>query len=621
MKIKTLTLVGLFSLSFLFCSWGQENKYLDSLLIEYRRQANDTVRVNTLQKLYSYYLNFQLDSARKYNQEKMQLSLQLNFKKGIGYAHMNAGVLAAYSGKIDSAMSQYSKAKVVFREIEDYRMEAWALKNIATCEHEKGNQNKALQILDEAFEVYNKSESSPDGLALFYGLKANIHHNKGNYKIATAETIKQLKIVENIDGIAKAGALYQLGGLASSQGHYENAIKYLLESAEVYKKVNDKTFELQSLIDIGWNYNALKNYQKAIEHLEKCRPVAEEQDDPWMTESLIRTLGAAYIGQNRIDEGIILLLEAVDLAKTMEVEDKVMEGYNQLGYAYYKKENYRKAISYFDQIITEIDSTNSKGSLSYAYFKRSESYERLKNYKLALEDFKKFNTLKDTVYNVAKSQQIEELNTIYETEKKEQQIAFQEKEITVLEQEAKISNQQRWLLGGGMSLSILALGFGFYGFRQKSRRNQLEKDKVEAELAFKKKELTTHALHLAKKNEVLENVKLKAKDLKLQGDTKGYQELIKTINFDQQDDKNWESFTQYFEQVHKDFAKNVKNKYPDVTKNELRFMALLKMNMSSKEIATILNISPDGIKKARQRLRKKMALTPEISLENTVLAI
>ncbi|MGD1945089.1 MAG: helix-turn-helix transcriptional regulator [Croceivirga sp.] len=126
---------------------------------------------------------------------------------------------------------------------------------------------------------------------------------------------------------------------------------------------------------------------------------------------------------------------------------------------------------------------------------------------------------------------------------------------------------------------------------------------------------------MAKKNEVLENVKRKAKDLKAQGDAKGYQELIKTINFDQHDDKNWESFTQYFEQVHNDFAINVKKRYPEVTKNELRFMALIKMNLSSKEIATILNISTDGIKKARQRLRKKMGLSPNDSLENSVMTI
>ena len=132
---------------------------------------------------------------------------------------------------------------------------------------------------------------------------------------------------------------------------------------------------------------------------------------------------------------------------------------------------------------------------------------------------------------------------------------------------------------------------------------------------------TSPGLHLAKKNEVLENVKEKAKALKDKDGVSGYQELIKTINFDQQDDKNWESFTQYFEQVHKNFASDAKKRYPDISKNELRFMALLKMNLSSKEIATILNISADGIKKARQRLRKKMGLTPQDSLENTVLSI
>jgi DNA-binding CsgD family transcriptional regulator len=154
------------------------------------------------------------------------------------------------------------------------------------------------------------------------------------------------------------------------------------------------------------------------------------------------------------------------------------------------------------------------------------------------------------------------------------------------------------------------------------KRNILERQRIEAELAFKKKELTSHALHLAKKNEVLEGLKQKAQ--KLRNSKKGdsaYQELIQAINFDQQDDRNWENFTQYFEQVHKDFSANVKARYPEVTKNELRFMALLKMNMSSKEIATILNISADGIKKARQRLRKKLELKPEDSLEATVLTI
>ena len=158
-----------------------------------------------------------------------------------------------------------------------------------------------------------------------------------------------------------------------------------------------------------------------------------------------------------------------------------------------------------------------------------------------------FMVYKDSMFNTSKSRQIEELRAIYDTEKKEQQIALQEKEITVLEQQKKISTQQKLLLGGGLLLSLL----GFYSLHQKLKRNKLEKEKLDTELAFKRKELTTHALHLAKKNEVLEGLKQKAEELKVNdASNKGYQQLIHTINFDLQDDNNWENFARYFEDVH-----------------------------------------------------------------------
>ena len=120
----------------------------------------------------------------------------------------------------------------------------------------------------------------------------------------------------------------------------------------------------------------------------------------------------------------------------------------------------------------------------------------------------------------------------------------------------------------------------------------------------------------------MEGLKQKAQELKEHEQSKtGYQQLIRTINFDLQDDNNWENFSRYFEEVHKDFNRNVKTKYPEVTANELRLMALLKMNLSSKEIANILNISPEGIKKARYRLRKKLDITTEESLQDIVLNI
>lgn len=130
------------------------------------------------------------------------------------------------------------------------------------------------------------------------------------------------------------------------------------------------------------------------------------------------------------------------------------------------------------------------------------------------------------------------------------------------------------------------------------KRNKISREKLDASLEFKEKELTTHALHLAHKNEVLLDLKSQLKGLKSEGNnSRNYQNVINTINLDINNDNNWEQFKNYFEDVHKDFNAKVMRNYPEVSANDLRLMSLLKMNLSSKEIANILNISTEGVKK------------------------
>jgi len=309
---------------------------------------------------------------------------------------------------------------------------------------------------------------------------------------------------------------------------------------------------------------------------------------------------------------------SAELLEFTKNEAGILQNQNLIGNIYHLSGQSKKAVPYYDKVISVADSLGLKLLLSDSYSYRSDAYLGIKDYQRALEDYKKHSAVKDSIFNSEKSQQIEELRAIYDTEKKEQQIALQEKEITVLEQKAKVSTLQRILMGIGLLSALIV----YYALRQKMKRNKLEKEKVDAELEFKKKELTTHALNLARKNETLENLKLKAQELKEKENAgAGYNQLIRSINFDLQDDNSWQNFSRYFEEVHKDFNSNIKTKYPEVTSNELRLLALLKMNLSSKEIANILNISPEGIKKARYRLRKKLDLTTEDSLQDLVLSL
>jgi DNA-binding CsgD family transcriptional regulator len=94
---------------------------------------------------------------------------------------------------------------------------------------------------------------------------------------------------------------------------------------------------------------------------------------------------------------------------------------------------------------------------------------------------------------------------------------------------------------------------------------------------------------------------------------------IKLLNENAQLDEDWEQFSQYFDQVHEDFLKRLRDAYPQLTPKDQRLCTYLKMNLSTKEIAPLLNISVRGVEISRYRLRKKMDLPTEINLNEFMM--
>ena len=97
--------------------------------------------------------------------------------------------------------------------------------------------------------------------------------------------------------------------------------------------------------------------------------------------------------------------------------------------------------------------------------------------------------------------------------------------------------------------------------------------------------------------------------------------LSRTVDNALDVDKDWEDFKLYFENVHKDFFRNLKQQYPDLGNSELKLCALLKLNLNMKETASIMGISPESVKTARYRLRKKLGLAKDDSLTDFVMSI
>ncbi|MCO6148876.1 LuxR family transcriptional regulator [Flavobacterium sp. NRK1] len=149
----------------------------------------------------------------------------------------------------------------------------------------------------------------------------------------------------------------------------------------------------------------------------------------------------------------------------------------------------------------------------------------------------------------------------------------------------------------------------------KIRNQQLEQD-----FESKNRELAVSTMNLIKKNELLSMIK---EDLKKtsEGNERSVKSVITTINKNINEDDTWDMFKEAFNNADKDFLKKVKKEHPLLTPNDLRLCAYLRLNLSSKEIAPLLNISVRSVEIKRYRLRKKMELSHELGLVEYILSI
>jgi hypothetical protein len=154
-------------------------------------------------------------------------------------------------------------------------------------------------------------------------------------------------------------------------------------------------------------------------------------------------------------------------------------------------------------------------------------------------------------------------------------------------------------------------------YQIEKEKNEIQKKKLQEEIEFKTRQLTTHTLNLMQKNKMLSNLlteideikKLPEKEIKT-----GLRKLKLEIKQNIRIDKDWETFKIQFEQVNKNFFPELIKINPKLNTYDLRHCAMVKLNLNIKESASVLNLSPHSIKSARYRLKKKLFLTAEDDL-------
>ncbi len=483
---------------------------------------------------------------------------------------------------------------------------------------------------------------------------------------------------ETNDNSLIADALINMGYICFQHGLLELAVSHYYEYLNLKESMDDREGALRGMINIAAVKLMMQDFEGARDDLLDVLDMLDELDalkiEPDTVPRIVlptiyNNLGVAYENLEKTEEAIDYYMRGASLARRLPGQlDALARLLNNLGKLYGEEGRTQEALvamnealeirmaegnrqgeasSYRNLALFHFDRDNHQLALEYTY-KGLEIAERLGGLQLLTnfsgllyEHFDKYNQ-PDSALKYHK--QLKEYTERMNSEEVRQEITrmeitaqFQERELLrEMEQKRK---EQRLMYGGGFVLLIaVIMGLLFFLAQSRARRlrlantniqlksdkNQLEREKLENELEVKNKELTTNVMYQIRKNELINEItkKLLAYSHSL---NRNQQELMTGIIRDlekTQDETVWEEFEVRFHQVHNDFYEKLHEINPDLSLNERRLCAFLRLNMTTKEISSITGQSLRSIEVARTRLRKKLHLTnSDIGIADFLLTI
>jgi tetratricopeptide (TPR) repeat protein len=619
---KIITIVAVLICSVHQIKGSASTPYLDSLYGVYNTQPDDTTKLLTLNALINATMYRDPNQSMTFAREMLRISKLWDRQKWESLSNYQLGVLQNNQSEYDSARYFYRNAFVLASGINDAMRVMLANNGLAVMELNLGNFHVADSVNDFNIELLIIKDDQYR-LSIAYMLKANIHHAMGNYNIAYQNAIKALQFLENFNKpVRLADAVYHLALIEQKLGNVISAIDFNHRALSIYREHRDLMFQAQVLSNLGELYILQKSYNEALIYLEESVLKADSADNKSIKASSLVRLGELFMYQQNPTKAIEYILNAIDIFQEIGEKAGVVKAFNTLGKVYNQTGNPGKAIEYLNQSVLLSSELELRPELKNAFLERSTSYELVGQPNEALKDFKSYQALSDSLFAAEKLQQIEELRIMYDTEQKEKEIELQKIEIELFKEKGKY-NQISIILLITLLLSVIITGLlSYQALRQKLKRKKIEHESIQNLLSLKKRELTTHILHIAHKNDLLMELKQMLLELKQECPNSNLQkQIINKINIDFNNDNSWDRFNSYFEDLHKGFEDKIREIAPDVSKSELRLISLLKMNLNSQEVASVLNISQEGIKKARYRLRKKLGLETGGSLEEFLTQI
>ncbi|AKA36409.1 tetratricopeptide repeat protein [Flagellimonas lutaonensis] len=624
MKSKS-TLLCICLLQFFF-TYSQNQKYIDSLKTELKKEStNDSIKVVLLTMLHEKLMFSKPEIAKKYADQEIDIYKRTGSEFAYGLGNLHIGDYFYNKSMNDTALYHYQLAKTSFKKNNKTRGLIFVDFTLGDIYKSQGDYESALQIFTNSLiEIEQNIKDEPyksQFLASSHLSIGSCYFEKGDLNLALKESIIAVGYFEKInDELRTADTYKQLGDIETKLNHHSFAIDYYSKARELYKKNNDNIYEANTIISIGAVYLLQGNLTKAENFYLAGIDLSRKFNLKGSLSSALIDYGEILTNKGDLNEAENALSEANSIAAKEQLTIQSIQSLEGLSKLDLRRNKFQSALRHINEAIEIGTRSGAVITLEGLYEVKSKILEKTGDHKNAISFLRESFAIQDSISSVEKIRQVEELKTIYETEKKEAAIALQEEEIKTLNEKAKVDKLTKGLYAGGMASALALFGLSVFGYRQRIKKNRIAREKQEEiykqEIAHKKKELASQTLHLVQKNTFLEELKENLENLKSSPDKfkMEFRRIVMLLKKEKASDKDWETFKTYFSEVHNDFDQKLKTLYADISEKEIRLAAFLRMNLTTKEIATTMNVLPDSILKSKYRLKKKLGLNKETDL-------
>lgn len=476
---------------------GQYSSRLDSLTGRLRQEKTDTGRV-TLYYRIAYELQFtDLEKSSEYALKALEEAERLRFERGKGNALIQLGNIEQLKGDYSRAEGYNRQALAILSEINDQAGIAIAYNNLGILAHNLNDFETAFRYYRNSLAI-NRKIGRRQGEANSLFCIGTLHENLSAFDSALIYYIGGLKISEEInESRLTAFAKGSLAGVYFRMENYVRALEYYIDVIRYYEKTRNNYGLMKAYLAVGQIYSRLDSTRQAIWHYRQVINTGEAVQSPGDVGNAYFSIAELYENQNNVDSALSNYRKANFIFRETGSAENYALSLIAMARLHNVRKNHAPARNLLDEAMQVATEKGLSRTLVDINRELAVTWSHLGNFGKAFYHMTRYSEIKDSLMSIEKQRQILELQTQFETERKEKENELLKKDRQILQ------NTRNSLVAGVFLLAIIALLI-FRSLAIKKRdnlllRRQKEEIRQQKEIVEKQKTEITDSIRYARR--------------------------------------------------------------------------------------------------------------------------